>query len=93
MTKEQFPQLDENEFAQLKKLLKSASERILYLSIPLLMLGVTNLRASAKEAKLFFLVLLVLLFLYNIPPRNKIMHMFEKKGINYKELKAKGFKF
>ena len=92
LAKEHFPQLNEDEFLHLKKLLKTAYERILYLAIPLLMLGVTNLRASTKEAKLFFLVLLILLFFYNIPPRNKIMQFFEEKGIDYRELKAKGFK-
>ncbi len=93
MNRSLLPQLDQEEFDQLKYLFKSATERILYLAIPLIMLGVTNLRNSAREAKLFFLILLVLLFLYNIPPRNKIMHFFEQKGINYKELKKQGIKF
>ena len=42
--------------------------------------------------KLFFLALIILLFLSNIPPKNKIVRLLEDYGLTIEDLKAHGIK-
>jgi len=47
---------------------------------------------TSKEVKTFFTILLIFIFLYNIPPRNRAMAILDHYGLNQKILKERGFR-
>lgn len=89
---EQFPGLDQEGFAELRILLKTAYERMLYMGVLFFPLAYVSCRGGDMVSKLFFPTLIFLLFLSNIPPRNKIMRLLERYGLSIKELRKQGIR-
>lgn len=83
-------ELDEKDFAELTLLLKTAYERTLYLGVLFLPLAYSARTGGEKISQLFFLILIGFLFISNAIPRNKIMRLLEKNGLNMKILKERG---
>lgn len=90
--REQFPGLDEETFAELKLLLKTAYERMLYMGILFFPLAFSSWYDDSFVSALFFMALIILLFISNIPPRHKILLLLENKGLSIKELQDNGIK-
>lgn len=90
--RENFPGLDAEGFAELQILLKTAYERMLYLGVLFFPLAYSTFRGHSSASKLFFMALIILLFLSNIPPRHKIMRLLEKYDLSLKELENLGIK-
>jgi len=87
-----FPGLDDAAFAELILLLKTAYERTLYLGVLFLPLAFSAFNGGNRISSLFFLILIILIFISNIPPRNKIMRLLEENGISYDSLKDRGIR-
>ncbi|MGD2079789.1 MAG: hypothetical protein PVJ36_01490 [Nitrospirota bacterium] len=85
------PELDKNDFLTLRGLLASSYERTLYLGVAFLFLAYTAARQN--EAKLFAIILVLGIFVYNIFPRNKIMKLLTSSGVDPKSLKERGLRF
>ncbi len=92
LTPEQFPGLDHETYKELIQLLKTIYERMLYLGVSFFPLALTSFRGSQTEAKLAFLFLILLLFVSNIFPRNKVMKFLYANKILLDDLKKKGIK-
>lgn len=92
LRRESFPGLDDEGFAELKVLLKTAYERMLYMGVLFFPLAVSAFRGGSSFSSLFFIILIIFLFLSNIPPRHKIMHLLEKHGLSIKELQELGIR-
>jgi len=92
VTSDRMPELDDEVFDTLRNLLKTAYERILYLGVSFLLLAFVTLKGSEPGERIFFVSLLVILFLYNIPPRHKIMKLLSRYGVDYKDLKKRGIR-
>jgi len=85
------PELTEEDFTTLKILLKTAYERMLYMAVLFFPLAFSTLWGDGSFSTLFFLLLIGLLFLSNIGPRQKIMHLLEKNALSMSDLKERGF--
>ncbi|WP_457572445.1 hypothetical protein [Desulfovulcanus sp.] len=92
LTHELVPELSEEDFQQLKINLKMAYERILFLGVSFLLLAFFNFHNSGQEVKTFFIILLVFIFFYNIPPRNRVMRILNNNNLNQKILQERGFR-
>ncbi len=88
----QLPELSNNDFADLIILLKTAYERMLYLGVLFIPLAYTTFRGADKISTIFFLLLIGILFLYNIGPRQKIMRLLERNGLSIQDLRQRGFR-
>ena len=77
-------------FAELKALLKTAYERMLYMGVLFFPLAWATYRGGGAVSRLFFLALIVLLFISNIPPRHKVMRLLERYGLSIKQLRESG---
>ena len=84
------PEIEEQDFAALTILLKTAYERMLYLGVLFLPLAYTSFTGGRKVSTIFFLLLIGLLFISNIGPRNKIMQLLEKYDLSLQELEKRG---
>jgi hypothetical protein len=84
------PELTEEEFFTLKILLKTAYERMLYMGVLFLPLAFSTLWGDGHFSTLFFLLLIGLLFISNVGPRQKIMRLLEDSTISMGELKKRG---
>ena len=84
------PELSDSDFKTLTILLKTAYERMLYMGILFLPLAFSTFRGGDRVSTLFFLLLIGLLFLSNIGPRQKIMHLLEDNNLSIADLKARG---
>lgn len=91
MKQEDFPELDEKSYQQLIILLKTAYERTLYMGILFFPLAWAARPQGAKITQYFFLSLIILLFISNILPRNKVMKLLEEHNLEMKALRARGF--
>lgn len=91
-SREQFPGLDEETFAELRILLKTAYERMLYMGVLFFPLAFSSWHEDSFVSTLFFMALIVLLFISNIPPRHKILRLLEKTGLSIKELQDNGIR-
>lgn len=85
-----FAELDAEDFAELKQLLKTAYERTLYTGVLFLPLAFSSRDEGNRASQIFFLVLIGLLFVSNIFPRNKVMRLLESKGLTMDILKERG---
>jgi ABC-type spermidine/putrescine transport system permease subunit I len=83
-------ELDKNDFTELTLLLKTAYERTLYMGVLFLPLAYSARIGGEKISQLFFLILIGFLFISNVIPRNKIMRLLEKNGLDMKTLKERG---
>lgn len=92
LTPEQLPGLDHETYKELIQLLKTIYERMLYLGVSFFPLALTSFRGSQNEAKFAFLLLILLLFVSNIFPRNKVMKFLYANKIFLDDLKKKGIK-
>ncbi len=90
LTPDLLPELSREQFAELRVLLKTAYERTLYLGVLFLPLAWVTLRDGDRISTLFFLILIGLLFLSNIPPRNRIMRLLESRGLSMADLADRG---
>jgi len=84
-----FPEMDDEGFHELIILLKTAYERMLYMGVVFFPLAYTSYVNGALISKLVFAILLVLLFLSNIPPRNKIMRLLKRYELSPQDLKER----
>lgn len=89
---EQIEGMDEKGFSELKVLLKTAYERMLYMGVLFFPLAFSAMPGGAGVSELFFVTLIILLFFSNIPPRNKIMRLLESHGLSIKELQDVGIR-
>lgn len=87
-----FPGMDEEGFGELVLLLKTAYERMLYMGVAFFPLAYTSYSNGAMISKLFFLALILLLFISNIPPRNKIMRLLDRYDLSMEYLNERGVK-
>ncbi|BCL62161.1 hypothetical protein DGMP_28540 [Desulfomarina profundi] len=85
------PELTEEDFATLRLLLKTAYERMLYMGVLFIPLAFSTLWGDGTFSTLFFLLLIGLLFLSNIGPRQKIMHLLENNDLSMSDLRKRGF--
>ena len=90
LTPEMVPELSAHEFSTLVVLLKTAYERTLYMGVLFLPLAWFSLDGTDRVSTLFFLLLIGLLFLSNIPPRQKIMRLLESNGLSVADLGERG---
>lgn len=91
-TMEDFPGIDEEGFHELTLLLKTAYERMLYMGVAFFPLAYTSSVNGAFVSKVFFLALILLLFISNIPPRNKIMRLLDRYDLSMEELRERGIR-
>jgi hypothetical protein len=84
------PELDKESFLKLKGLLETCYERTLYLGIAFLFLAYVTFSNSNLDLRAFCFFVIIALFVYNIPPRNKAMKILISSGISLKTLKSKG---
>ncbi|MBW1980107.1 MAG: hypothetical protein JRJ12_02710 [Deltaproteobacteria bacterium] len=89
---EMLPEIDKVSFEELKLLLKKSYQRTLYLSVSFLYLAFVTSFKRSPQAKTFGIILTIGLFLYNIPPRNRVMRMLTDLGIDRKVLEKRGVK-
>lgn len=92
LEREQLAEIELEDFDQLKLLLKTAYERMLYTGVLFLPLAFSSIHDGSQVSKLFFLVLIALLFLSNIPPRNRIIRLLDHYGLSVKDLRDRGIK-
>jgi coenzyme F420-reducing hydrogenase beta subunit len=85
------PELDKTEFLKLRSLLATSYERTLYLGVSFFFLAYASARQN--EVKLFAIILVVGIFVYNIFPRHKIMKLLTSSGVDPKSLKERGLRF
>ncbi|MEJ2181905.1 MAG: hypothetical protein P8Y66_00090 [Nitrospirota bacterium] len=88
LREEAVPALDKAGFLALRSLLATSYERALYLGVSFLFLAYASARQSG--IKMFAVLLVLGLFVYNIPPRNKIMKLLTSSGVDPKSLKERG---
>ena len=86
------PELDRDTFADLKILLKMVYERTLYLGVLFFPLAFVSFRGAGFFSKLFFLLLIALLFIANIPPRHKIIRLLRRHGLTVTDLRRHGIR-
>ncbi len=87
-----FPEFEKAIFFQFKRLLDTAYERMLYLSGVFFLLGIITLFQLPPNTKLITYIALVGLFIYNIPPRNRIFQFLDAFDLDIKTLKKRGVK-
>ncbi len=87
---EDLPEMDQEGFRELKILLKTAYERMLYLGILFLPLAFSSIFDESRVSNIFFLILISLLFISNIPPRNSIIRLLRRYGLSVGDLRDKG---
>jgi hypothetical protein len=90
LSRDRIPELDDADFATLTILLKTAYERMLYLGVLFLPLAWSTYSGSDRVSTLFFLLLIGLLFLSNIGPRNRIMRMLDRYNLSIPDLRQRG---
>lgn len=88
---ESIPEIEKAVFLDLTRLLATCYERTLYLGVSVLFLAYTVARSS--DIKSFCIFLTLGLFIYNIPPRNRVMRILDSSGVDLKFLKKKGIRF
>ncbi len=88
----QLPELSESDFSDLKILLKTAYERMLYLGVLFFPLAYSTFHGGDKISSIFFLLLIALLFISNIVPRHKIIKLLKKNNLSIIDLKQKRIK-
>lgn len=86
------PELSDQDFHDLKILMKTAYERMLYLGVLFFPLAYSTFRGPDQTGTVFFLILIGLLFISNIPPRHKIMRLLERNHISTAELTQRGIR-
>ena len=87
------PELDKKSFTVLKELLDTAYERTLYLGTAFLLLAYATLSGSGLETRFLFIAVTIGIFIYNVPPRNKVMKILMFNGISYRTVKERGIRF
>ncbi|NOZ68705.1 MAG: hypothetical protein GXP46_05565 [Deferribacteres bacterium] len=87
------PELDQESFTALKKLLDTAYERTLYLGTAFLFLAYVTLSGWGFETKFLFIAATIGIFLYNVPPRNRVMKLLMFNGVSWKAVKERGIRF
>jgi hypothetical protein len=90
ISRDKVPEIEERDFSDLIILLKTAYERMLYLGVLFLPLAWTGFTGGSRISTVFFLLLIGLLFLSNIGPRNKIMRLLDKYDLSLQDLKQRG---
>ncbi|PIE55894.1 MAG: hypothetical protein CSA34_07040 [Desulfobulbus propionicus] len=90
LSPEDLPELSKDDFSRLIVLLKTAYERMLYMGVLFFPLALSTLQRENRMSTLFFLLLIFLLFLSNIPPRHKIMQLLEGHNLTTGDLKQRG---
>jgi len=87
-----FPELEKATFFEFKRLLDTAYERMLYLSGAFFLLGIITVFSLPPATKLITYVATAGVFIYNIPPRNRIFQFLDAFGLDIKSLKERGVK-
>jgi hypothetical protein len=88
---ESVPEMEKATFLELTRLLETSYQRTLYLGVSVLFLAYATARSS--DIKAFCILLTLGLFIYNIPPRNKVMRVLDSSGIDLKSFKERGIRF
>lgn len=91
-SRENFPELDRAAFSELRRMLESCYERMLFLGIGLLVLASVSFSGLSAGLKAFFLVVVFALFFANIGPRHKLMKELLANGIDSKRMRQAGVK-
>jgi len=87
-----FPEFEKSVFFEFKKLLDMAYERMLYLACAFFLLGIITVFNFPPATKWLTYFAIAGLFVYNIPPRNKIFQFLDAFNIDMKTLKERGVK-
>jgi len=87
-----FPELEKVIFFEFKRLLDTAYDRMLYLSGAFFLLGIITVFNLPPATKWITYLATAGLFVYNIPPRNKIFHFLDAFELDIKTLKERGVK-
>ncbi len=86
------PELSNKDLKDLKILLKTAYERMLYLGVLFIPLAFSTFQGGDRVSSIFFLLLIGLLFISNIMPRHKIVKLLENNGLSLNVLQERGIK-
>jgi len=92
LSHDQFPELSKEDFNNLKILLKTAYERMLYLGVLFFPLSFSTFHSQDRISTLFFLILIGLMLISNIIPRHRIMRLLEDNTLSIKILKQRGIR-
>jgi hypothetical protein len=90
LSHESLPEMDKATFLELRGLLETSYDRGLYLGLALLLLGLVTLYGRAPDFKVILVISVVILFLYNVPPRNQAMKIMTSHGVDRQDMKRKG---
>ena len=90
LTPQSLPELEPPQIDELKRLLATAYERMLFLGLGLLVLAAVTFSAGGADLKIFFMFLSLALFIANFPPRQKAMKLLLNSGISLQQIKKTG---
>jgi hypothetical protein len=90
LSPEKLPELGSESFAELKNVLKEVYKRTLYLAVAFLYLAYVTIAARPPAARMFGLILAFALFIYCIPPRNRVMKILSGAGLDRKDIRDRG---
>jgi|Deesub1362B_J571_1020462.scaffolds.fasta_scaffold00226_19 hypothetical protein len=93
LSPEDFPELEKPLFLELKRILDTSYERSLYLGYVFLILFFINITGWGLQFKGGLFLLVLVLFIFNIIPRNKIVRLLDAAGLELDILKKKGIRF
>jgi len=92
LSREQLAEMDAEGFSELCLLLKTAYERMLYMGVLFIPLAWSSWHGGPVAGRAFFLILIALLFISNIPPRHGIIRLLERHGLSIADLRRKGIR-
>ncbi|GEM_PF-974859 len=84
------PELPGQDLKDLKILLKTAYERMLYLGVLFFPMSFASFNGQDRIDTIFFILLICLLFISNIMPRHKIVKLLKDNGLSPDELRQRG---
>jgi len=92
LERDMIPEIDATDFQFLKEQLSIAYQRMFYLGVSFLYLAFITIFQRSLQAKVFGILLVVGLVIYNIPPRNRVMRLLNAAGIDLKTLNQRKIK-
>ncbi len=90
LTAEAFPELSALEFEAVRENLAVSNQRMLALAVALLLLAVNPLFGYGPLFENTVMTITVVLFFYNIPPRNRAMRIIFERGVERERFRSLG---
>ncbi len=91
-SRESFPELDGPTFSELRDLLESSCERLLFLGVGLLVLASISICGMNPGLEAFFLVVVFALFFASVAPRHRLLKKLLSNGIDLQRIRQAGVK-